>query len=206
MHKQLVAVAVVATASMVTALDAGIIDIVSDNQNSSNGPANSYGGFVGTLEYDWVDGGESLLTITLENTSQFDGRLVALAFNDDVANDWAFDGSISNGLSNAWQGLAGPISTSPFGDRDFGASVTDSWLGGGSPNAGLAAGETGTWVFRSANASDRSALDFFTQADLVVRFRGFSNDASDKLPSTTVPGLSAMPLLGMVGLARRRRR
>ncbi len=105
MHKQLVAVAVVATASMVTALDAGIIDIVSDNQNSSNGPANSYGGFVGTLEYDWVDGGESLLTITLENTSQFDGRLVALAFNDDVARRlglrWV-------DLQRAFQRLAGP--------------------------------------------------------------------------------------------------
>lgn len=205
MQKQWSAVAI-AAASAVTALEAGVIDIVSDNQNSSNGPAGSYGGFVGTLEYDWVDAGDSLLTITLENTSQFDGRLVALAFNDDMATDWTFDSSSSSGLSTDWAGLAGPISTSPFGEREFGASASSSWLGGGSPMGGLAAGDSGTWVFRSAEATDRSALEFFTQSALVIRFRGFSNGASDKLPSTTVPGPSAMAVLGVIGLARRRRR
>lgn len=193
---------------------ADMILITSNNEASSN--KTSYGGFTGSLQYDFLGGGSALMTLTLTNTSQFDGLLVALAF--DAAADtsgWTFSSAMSSGLSNSWDDISGSINTAPFGTRSFGASNTNSWVGGGSPNSGLSFGDTGVWVFQGNGADSSSAADFLSPNDgnnLLVRFRGFSNGASDKLPAMpddpppAVPGFVGLPLIVLSGLTRRRRR
>ena len=194
------------TLGMTAVSHAGIIDIQSNNAASSN--EDSFGGFVGTMSYDWSATGMSTLSFELENTSQFDGYLTGIAF-DDSFGDWSFNLGDSSGISLDWQNLEGPIDVQPFGSRDFGASSSDSWMGGGTPGGGLAAGETGTFVFTSANAANVTARDFFNNASSVFRFRGFTNGASDKLPGQIVvvpaPGALAVICLACFVGSRRRR-
>lgn len=198
--------------SLATVATADTIQFVSNNAASPN--ATSYGGFTGSLQY--IHGGsDAIVILTLTNTSQFDGKLVAIAF--DAAADtsgWEFIDGYSSGLSSSWDDIAGSINTSPFGSRDYGASISSQWLGGGSPNNGLLAGDTGVWVFEGHGPPSVSAADFLfpnESNNLLVRFRGFSNGASDKLPAmpdepaTVVPGLAGLPVIALAGLMRRRR-
>ncbi len=187
------------------------IQITSNNAASSNGLAGSYGGFTGSVTYDFLGGTSARLSITLTNTSQFGGWLTAIAFDGPAGtSDWMFDEMSSSGLSDGWNDLTGPISVSPFHYRSFGASTSGDWLGGGSPETGLAAGDSATWVFQGSTTGGVSAMDFLTPNDgqnLLFRFRGFSNGASDKLPATPVaPGLGGLAVLAGVGGLRRRRR
>lgn len=200
--------------TMSTVAIADMILITSNNAASSN--QTSYGGFFGSLQYDFLGNDSALMTLTLTNTSQFDGKLVALAF--DAAADtsgWTFSPAMSSGLSSAWSDIAGSINTAPFGMRSFGASNTSSWVGGGSPNTGLHVGDTGVWIFEGMGADSVSAADFLSPNggyNLMIRFRGFSNGASDKLPAMpdepppVVPGFVGLPLIALAGLRRRRRR
>jgi len=197
---------VLMTLAMTVACNAGIINIGANNAGSSN--EESFGGFVGTMSYDWSSTGLSTLSFELENTSQLGGYLTGIAF-DDAFGDWSFDLSASSGISLDWMNLEGPINVEPFGYREFGASSSDSWIGGGNPTSGLAVGEVGTFVFTSANAIDITALDFFNNAESVFRFRGFANGESDKLPGEIIvvpaPGALAMIALGCFAGGRRRR-
>jgi hypothetical protein len=188
---------------------ADTVHITGNHAGSSE--SNSYGGFDGTLTFDEIGGGLAVLTISLQNTAQFGGWLTAIAFDGPAGtSDWMFDEMSSSGLSDGWNDLTGPISVSPFHYRSFGASTSGDWLGGGSPETGLAAGDSATWVFQGSTTGGVSAMDFLTPNDgqnLLFRFRGFSNGASDKLPATpSVPGLGGLAVLAGVGGVRRRRR
>lgn len=206
------AVVIAVTATAVASADT--IQIQSDNAASSN--ATSYGGFTGTATYNDLGGGMAEFILSLTNTSQFNGKLVALAFDSAAGTSgWTFDSGASSGLSSAWGNLSGSINTQPFGSRSHGASTTSQWEGGGSPNTGLAAGATGTWVFTGSGDASVSAADFLSPnggQNLLIRFRGFDNDASDKLPAIevptdpAVPGIGGLAVLGGLGAIRRRRR
>lgn len=197
--------------SIATTATADTIQFVSNNAASPN--ANSYGGFIGSLQYDFMGGSSAKMTLTITNTSQFDGKLVAIAFDSATGTSgWGFSPAMSSGLSASWGDIAGSISTAPFGTRSYGASTSSQWLGGGSPNNGLYSGDTGVWVFEGTGSASVSAADFLSpnsDYNLLIRFRGFSNGASDKLPATPpgdiVPGIAGLPVLVLAGLARRRR-
>lgn len=203
---------IVAAAALAVPTMADTIHISSNHAESPN--PNSYGGFEGTLTFDDLGGGLARIAIMLENTSSFDGWLTSLAFDAAAGTSgFSFDAGASSGLGAAWSGLAGPISTAPFGSRASGASISADWEGGDNPHDGLAAGATATWVFHGSVASSGvSAADFLSPHggnNLVVRFRGFSNGASDKLPgqeTPAVPGIGGLATLAAVGCARRRRR
>lgn len=203
---------IVAAAALAVPTAADTIHISSNNAESSN--TSSYGGFEGTLTFNDLGGGFARVVIMLENTSSFDGWLTALAFDAAAGTSgFSFDAGASSGLGAAWSDLTGPINTAPFGSRASGASTSSGWEGGGDPHHGLAAGATATWVFNGSVASSSvSAADFLSPNggnNLVVRFRGFSNGASDKLPGQeipAVPGLGGVAALGFAGLTRRRRR
>ena len=211
------AIVMLAVASGHAAADT--IQIQSDNAASSN--STSYGGFTGTATYNELGGGMAEFILTLTNTSQFGGKLVAHAFDSAAGTSgWTFDAGASSGLSAAWGNLSGSINTQPFGSRSHGASTTNQWEGGGSPNTGLVAGATGTWVFTGLGDAMVSAADFLSPnggQNLVIRFRGFDNGASDKLPAvevpgdtgttdSPVPGPGALAVLAGLAAIRRRRR
>ena len=74
-------------------------------------------------------------------------------------------------------------------------------------------GATGTFTLSvtGPDANSLTAADFVSQPSssgevFVVRFRGFADGGSDKVPGEIIPAPSAMCLLGFAGLAATRRR
>ena len=199
-------------AAITGSIAADAILVTTDNARSSNDP--SYGLASGSLALEDFGGGK-VLTLTLTNESTVGGFLTAIAFDAPSSmgsGAFVFDGGGGmSGLSDAWRNLDS-VNTAPFGAREFGASVTDQWLGGGSPTRGLAAGETATWTWSGAFERDAPVIDFVADWNLLLRFRGFDNGASDKVPlrtrppQGTVPGLAGVPTLLAAGLLGRRRR
>lgn len=192
------------------AAHAGFILIASDSANSTE----DLGTFTGSIDYTANTSVTGTLIISLTNTSAAgnEGALTGLIFNFESA-----DANASVALQSGThpfldtQGGNG----APFGgDFMAGAALGGSFLGGGSPNAGIHVGETGTFTFL-VNASDAASLTAESvingpyEFDFIVRFKGFANGGSDKVPATAlvVPAPGAMGLMAMalVGLGRRRR-
>jgi hypothetical protein len=94
------------------------------------------------------------------------------------------------------------VSGSPYGQFDLGAALGGDFEGGGTPSDGLAVGETGTFTFTfsGTDLDTLSVADFFNtlstggsqEAAFLVRFRGFENGQSDKVPG--VPGENPPPV------------
>ncbi|MCW5764343.1 MAG: hypothetical protein KIT68_00035 [Phycisphaeraceae bacterium] len=112
----------------------------------------------------------------------------------------------------------GSESAAPFGTFDAGAALGANWLGGGSPNAGVGVGQSVSLVFTitSAGAATLSASQFIGHAgetNIALRFRGFADGGSDKVPVTSDPPPPVVPAstaaaglaLGLLAVARRRR-
>ena len=153
-------------------------------------------------------------TIGATNTSApaNGGFITGFVFAIDSADDGAA-GSLLPGASHPLFLNTGPQAAPPFGGFDAGAALGGDWTGGGSPAGGIAVGATGDFNF-NITASDFASLtasSFINGPDdynFVVRFRGFVNGASDKVPGQIVPAPGALALLGIAGLfgARRNRR
>jgi MYXO-CTERM domain-containing protein len=165
--------------------------------------------FEGSMEFTATGETTGSLAVTLTNTSAESngGWLTAFAFNvvDGVTLTLAAPDSDWNLLVN--------VAGNPYGDFDFGASTSTSWLGGGSPSAGIAVGSSRTTVFNvTASASILASLtdaSFFDGTDghaFVARFRGFEDGNSDKVVGVPVPAPGTFALLGLVGIGARRRR
>jgi len=191
------------------AASADIIQFTSDNALSTE----ALGSYDGSLDYD---PSQARLTLTITNTSPAanGGYLTGVAFRIDSTDASAM--AVLSSSTVPFQNVAN-ASAAPFGTYDAGAALGGNWLGGGSPQAGIAVGETGTLAF-SITASDSAALtaiDFLEVSsvagpDFVVRFRGFADGGSDKVPGRpdeVVPSPGVLGVLGGLGiLARRRRR
>src|SRR6185436_6508453 len=82
------------------------------------------------------------------------------------------------------------VSCPPFGVFDAGAALGGSWVGGGNPTRGIPVGASGTFTFdvSASDAQSLGAADFISSDPgrsafaFVVRFRGFANGGSDKVP------------------------
>lgn len=177
------------------------------------------GSYTGSLEYVAAD---QLLKISLTNTSPAanGGYITGFVLN---TPDGANLSSISFTSSDAdFNLLSGFIGGSPFGSFDLGASITTSFLGGGAPQPGLGVGQSATFEFdltgtglaglTSADwlaALSTGASSEWGPQSFVVRFRGFEDGGSDKVPHTPVPEPGTLALLGAGALglwARHRRR
>ncbi|MBN8599364.1 MAG: hypothetical protein J0L78_16960 [Planctomycetes bacterium] len=167
------------------------------------------GAVSGSMDYTFVSGSLGKLTISLTNVSPAPngGKLTGLAF-DIVSADANATASLFSKTNSNFVGMTN-VSAAPFGTFDAGAALGGNWLGGGSPNGGIAVGGSATFVFNitASDASTRTAANFLGSGDdsLALRFRGFVDGGSDKMlvPSSGTLSLAAG---GLVFAARRRRR
>jgi hypothetical protein len=201
--------ALLAGALLTGAASADIIQFTSDNALSTE----ALGSYEGSLDYD---PSQARLTVTITNTSPAanGGFITGLAFRVDSTDPAAM--AVLSTSSVPFSNIVN-ASAAPFGTYVGGAALGGDWLGGGSPQAGVGVGETATLVF-SVTASDSAtltAIDFIEVSsaagpDFVVRFRGFADGGSDKVPGRpdeVVPSPGTLGVLGGLGiLARRRRR
>src|SRR3954462_626468 len=125
---------------------ADFIQIQSMNTESTD----SLCSFVGSISYTPTLGHltEGTLVISLTNSTSpagLGGFITGFAFNLDSADA---------GLALALESETHPflqmsdVSAPPFGTFDQGAALGGHWAGGGSPSAGIAVGDTGTFMFR----------------------------------------------------------
>lgn len=171
--------------------------------------------YSGSLEYNFISGstGELKVSLTNDTPAAVGGFLTGFLFR-------------AAGISAASLTSANPVSFentgvdsgSPFGTFDGGAALGGSFLGGGSPSAGMGIGENGLFVFSitSASASTISAGDFLgtlNEPGFLVRFRGLEDGGSDKVPGgpgtdvvVPLPSAGVLAGAGLLALGVRRRR
>lgn len=207
MKKAVFVTAAMAVAAASGAVSADIVNIQSDSANSTEG----LGTFTGSVEYNFVADSSGILTITLNNTSNVDngGFITGFLFNMDSADAVA---TLTSGTHPFDQATGNGLNGQPFGDPfDAGAAIGGKFEGGGNPNDGVAVGDTGIFTFdiTASDAAGLSAWSFLTgpyDFNFIVRFRGFEDGGSDKVPAVPTPG--ALALLGTAGVlvsGRRRR-
>lgn len=186
-----------------------------DFQNCESTFLSSY---TGTMTWSYGGGSSGTLSVTLNNTSNpaNGGFLTGFGFN---AAPTTLGGSLTTGLPQ-WSYLENEPA-SPYENFDYGAATGGSFLGGGQPAFGIAAGESFTFVFTfTGSAGVLAGLDansFFDESapagyGFIARFRGLNGGVSEKivgcLEHNAVPvpmpvALAAAGLLG-VGVLRRR--
>jgi hypothetical protein len=162
------------------------------------------GDYTGSFSYTAANASSAQILLSLTNTSPVanGGYITALAFNNPsnlitgvtfTSTDIGFD-----------EVLGGPtfqdgINGQPFGIFDIGASISTSWLGNGAPQPGIAVGGSSLFTFNLTGSSlnTLTAETFFQTVSsgnagqghqaFVVRFRGFEDGGSDKVPGTYIP-------------------
>ncbi len=181
----------------------GPVFINADMGNSTEG----LGDFSGSVEYTFTGGDTGTLVVELMNTSlpANGGKITAFVFNINSSDASAL-ATLSSTSNSSFLNLTGSgLNAPPFGTYEGGAGLHGQFLGGGSPNNGIAVGDSDTFTFDIV-ASDASLLDTMdflsgsSEFDFVVRFRGFVNGGSDKVPGTTVIPLPAPILMAGIGL------
>jgi hypothetical protein len=194
----------------------------------TGGSTEGLGDFEGLLTYTPTSDTTATLEIELHNTTPAGGGfLVGFALNnpDDLITAILLSSTDTDfGLIGAapFDGTT-DVDADPFGDYDFGASITNDWLGGGSPNTGIPVSTTETFTFSLTGTmldllSEESFVNAFPTGVggeccdewMVVRFRGIEiGEGSDKVPTdfTPIPEPSTLFLvgLGLVGIVLWRR-
>lgn len=200
----------IAAASLSSVAGASMVQIVSNSPGSTE----MLGRFAGTITYtaNTVNTGTLTFVITNLNTAAEGGFITGLVFNIPGA-DVAATSLLASATPSGFLDTGAVESASPYGTYEAGAALGASWLGGGSPTGGVATGATGTFTFHitTAGANTLTASSFLASGSSpspLLRFRGFANGGSDKVPGVLVPAPAAATLLGAAGLVaiRRRRR
>jgi hypothetical protein len=184
----------------------------------------SLGSFTGSLEY--TSGGDTsgAVDVELSNTSPVanGGFITAFVFNIPAGASLS---SVILTPSDADFGVIGgpsfsdSVNGAPFGQFDIGASTFMSFEGGGPPSLGIGVGGMATFSFSltGTGLGSLTAGDFLATLSVppgdgegheafVVRFRGFNDGGSDKVPGQVVPEPATAGLvgLGLTGLWARR--
>lgn len=153
--------------------------------------------------------GTLLVSLTNDSPVGNGGFLTGFALNVTDGLDLTYTPD-AEAAGLGWQHIAG-VNAPPFGTFDFGAALGGNWLGGGSPENGIAVGDTRVFAFEVCGSMEVlcsvDVFDFFDETGgygLVARFMGFDDDGSDKVPAVT-PGPGALALALVAGLVNRRR-
>lgn len=185
------------------------------------GGTDGLGSFTGTIEYLSSDANNATLEVFLTNTSPVanGGYITGVALDDPgsfISNISSFSSSSINFQLIGGASFDDSVNVAPFGAADFGSAIGTSWLGtGGSPSQGIGVGGTESFLF-GLTGSGLDGLSDSSFENLIVRFRGFNDRGSAKVPSgcegdcePVVPEPATMFLLGsgLLGsaLARRKR-
>ncbi len=168
----------------------------------------AFGTYTGSVGYSALTATTGTLTLILTNTSPAPngGFLTGVV----VELPGTLAGSLASSTDADFVGLTA-VSAAPFGSYDIGAATGGNWEGGGPPSRGIAIGDSVTLVWNifgtGAGAFDVTDLNLTAsgQPSIAVRFRGFGNGESDKVPALPAPG--ALVLAGMAtALISRRQR
>jgi hypothetical protein len=175
------------------------------------------GDFTGSITYTPTMDDMGTLLVSLTNTSPManGGFITAFVFNI-ASSDSDASAMLLSGPAN-FVGIS-DVNAQPFGmNFDAGASTSGGpapFEGGGNPSLGLGVGDTGEFEFKitADDAASLMADDFITNGpfdfNFVVRFRGFEDNGSDKVPGAVIPlpSVAAMGGIGLLGLGLKRRR
>lgn len=152
-----------------------------------------YGSFTGSMEYI---GQSQTLVLTLNNTTPASGGfLTGVALNNPggVISGITLSASNLNFVLIGGPQFSDSVNVSPYGHFDFGASLSNSWLGSGNPAGGIPVSGSAMFAFKLSGdlvglTTDSFAVPLGGDAQrivpLIVRFRGMSNGGSDKVPGT----------------------
>ena len=185
----------------------------------------SLGAWEGSLDYSYTNSTTAELEVKLKNTSPVSngGYITAFVFN----NPLNLITAASLTASDSDFSIIGPanfqntINAMPFGQFDLGASTKNAFQGGGAPQKGIAVGVEETFKFSLTGTNldtltENIFLDTLSEGNesdegyqsFVVRFRGFEDGGSDKVPSThsmPEPGTLALFGIGAAGAYIRRK-
>ena len=188
------------------------------------GGTGTLGTFSGTFDYTATDDTSGTVDIVLNNDSLTAGFLTGFLFN--IPDGATVTGAILTTDDGDFTLLGAPTfdnteSGAPNGDFDIGAALGGSYLGGGNPNVGIAQGGSATFSFAltGTGLGSLTEQDFLStlsnggctgcSEEFVVRFRGFPDGGSDKVPNdggvVPEPGTLTLLGLGLASLAARRR-
>lgn len=183
------------------------------------------GSFEGSLSYSASSATAATLTVVLTNTSPAanGGYLDAFVFNN--PGNYISGVSLLSGSASGFSVFGGPgysngIPGVPFGQFDIGATTGNAFLGGGAPSGGMLPGVTGTFYFSLTGSglnglNEQSFMDALSSGTgagegyqpFVVRFRGFEDGGSDKVPDDShlvpEPATASLLGLGLIGLLRK---
>ena len=147
------------------------------------------------------------LTLNITNTSPIGngGYITGVAFNlagpASITSVTTTDADFF--LTPPAPSTGGSISVSPFGTREFAMGLSSSWLGGGSPTAGIPTPGSAMFTF-TLGGTYGGVTEANFLSSMVVRFKGFEDGDSDKdiicTRCTSVPEPASLLLLG-AGLA-----
>jgi hypothetical protein len=213
MSKRFLVLAAIAALMLAPAI-AGAVPIVI-------GGTGTLGTFSGTFDYTATDDTSGTVDIVLNNDSLTAGFLTGFLFNipeGATVTDATLTTSDGDFLVDGAPTFDNSASGAPNGDFDIGAALGGSYLGGGNPNLGIAQGGSATFSFAltGTGLGGLTSQDFLStlssggepSEEFVVRFRGFPDGGSDKVPNDGVvpePGTLTLLGLGLASLAARRR-
>lgn len=221
MNKRLLVLAAIAALALAPAI-AGAVPI-------AIGGTGTLGTFSGSFDYTPTSGTTGTVDIVLNNDSLTAGFITAFLFNIPTGADVTAALLTASNTNFALLGDDNDFDNgeggSPFGQFDIGATTGNSFEGGGAPSLGIAMGGSGTFSFAltGTGLGALTAQDFLSTLSVppgagegvqgfVVRFRGFPDNGSDKVPNQgggetplPEPGTLSLVGLGLASLAARRR-